>query len=158
MGGGVVNLMKITQMHSKDLLQTSAFCFLWLCSKNGHKPKKNKTKPAPRLSGLLPLLLLVFCRCLQNNGHKPKKKTKKKQKKTKKTKPAPRLSGLLPLLPLVFLGFFGFFGFFGLCPLFRRQRQKTKRSRGFKVKCSSFHIKKNLLLIKVSFHNQIFFS
>ena len=122
MGGGVVNLMKITQMHSKDLLQTSAFCFLWLCSKNGHKPKKNKAKPAPRLSGLLPLLLLVFCRCLQNNGHKPKKpkKTKKpkKPKKTKKTKkpkkpkPAPRLSGLLPLLPLVFFVFFVFFCFF----------------------------------------------
>ena len=119
MGGGVVNLMKITQMHSKDLLQTSAFCFLWLCSKNGHKPKKKKTKPAPRLSGLLPLLLLVFCRCLQNNGHKPKKpkktkKTKKnkktQKKKPKKPKPAPRLSGLLPLLPLFF--FFSFFLFF----------------------------------------------
>ena len=106
-----MNLMKITQMHSKNLLQTSTFCFLWLCSKNGHKPKKNKAKPAPRLSGLLPLLLLVFCRCLQNNGHKLKKT--KKTRKTKKTKPAPRLSGLLPLLPLVFFGFFGFFVFFG---------------------------------------------
>ena len=140
MGGGVVNLMKITQMHSKDLLQTSAFCFLWLCSKNGHKPKKNKAKPAPRLSGLLPLLLLVFCRCLQNNGHKPKKpkKNKKKQKKTKKTKTCTKTVWSAASAASGFFLFF--FVFFGLCPLFRRQRQKTKRSKGFKVKCSSFHI------------------
>ena len=117
MGGGVVNLMKITQMHSKDLLQTSAFCFLWLCSKNGHKPKKNKAKPAPRLSGLLPLLLLVFCRCLQNNGHKPKKTKKTKKTKKNKKKQFSRGLGLWGVFRksseiLFFFGFFGFFGFF----------------------------------------------